>query len=104
MADSEGTTEEIEQAEPLSLLDAARQRNAERAQRLFQQGFGLNPFDIMATRIEMLVEHLLPHNSKGRQQFELRFEQKMTEIITNTEKQAVRQRLTLPNGPGGFGA
>lgn len=90
---------------PVTNVAALRESNAERAQRLAQQGLMLpHLFDVgMAVkfRLDVLTDYLCSHAVDAtvvdRDEFELHYERAVEETLVEAEKHANRARLLAPH-------
>lgn len=85
----------------MSDVDDRRQRleelvatNKELLERLGRQGVQIDPGSILAMRLTLLIEHLLPAGSLSRLEFDLRAETVFGESLERTEADVNRARLT----------
>ena len=80
--------------------NALVQRNHHKAKLMHQQGVGLNDGQVLAQRLDMIIDLVFRENPKARAHFEIAFVEAVHEGLLEIEKEANRMRLV--NGVNGF--
>jgi hypothetical protein len=90
-SDCEYCTDERKQME--GNLTSLTQSNTAKEYALHQKGVVMNPAQILQLKLNMFIELMLHGNDKARIVFDTAMQEKMSQILDQTEIEANRQRL-----------